>query len=436
MLPIFGVIAATVLVIILSLKGFNILITAPVCAMLVMITNGISLTEGFFSASGSFMSGLSGFVQDFFIIFLLGSVLTKYMEESGAVNKIAGGILSITGTDKPYSVLVAIFLISAVLTYGGVSLFIVLFAVVPLARNLFQKLNLPWHLLVTPYFLGVASLTMTMLPGTPAIQNVIPSTALGTKLTAAPLAGIAASVVVVVWGLFCIRRELAEAEKRQEGFDPKYAGENAKPREKEPGLIRSLLPLAVLVFTIFAGSYLNISNIIVIGLGISVCVAACLFHTNIEFHKKVMNEGAMGALSPIIFSAAAVGFGTVIASAGGFQIILEKIQQIPGSPLLSLSILTGVMAGATGSSSGALGIVMNNFVQPYLDMGLDINGIHRMTAIASGVLCCLPQCGSLLSLYNLTGLSHKGTYKNLFISVIIGNFLAFSAAFAVIALQG
>ncbi|ALS01808.1 cytochrome C biogenesis protein CcmE [Enterococcus silesiacus] len=429
-LAIVGVIFATGLIIYLSLKGVNILVISPLCALIVMLTNRMPILDSLLKGPTSYMGGLSGFVASFFIIFLLGSVLAKYIEESGAANSIANGILKLTGTEKPYSVLVAIFLMSLLLTYGGVSLFVVLFAVVPLARNLFEKLNIPWRLIITPYFLGVATVTMTMMPGTPAIQNVIPTMTLGTTLTAAPMLGIVASIVVTIWGLWCMKRELKTALNNGETFDPKYSKkEDQKEQKNSPNLFLSLLPLVTLIVIIFVGSFLKIGNIIIPALTVSIIVSGLAFHRYIDSHKQVLNLGATGAISPTIFSASAVGFGSVVASAAGFQTILAGIQSIPGNPLISLSVLTGAMAGVTGSSSGALGIVMNNFVQPYVDMGIDPAIIHRMSAIASGVLTCLPQCGALLSMYALTGLTHKETYKNLFISVVVGSFIAFIAAF-------
>ncbi|MGY3777119.1 GntP family permease [Isobaculum melis] len=431
-LAVVGVILATALIIYLSLKGFNILVIAPICALLVMITNQMPILDSLLKGPASFMGGLSGFVASFFIIFLLGSVLAKYIEESGAANAIANGILKLTGTEKPYSVLVAIFLMSLLLTYGGVSLFVVLFAVVPLARTLFEKLNIPWRLIITPYFLGVATVTMTMMPGTPAIQNVIPTMTLGTTLTAAPLIGIVASIVVTIWGLWRMKKELNVALANNETFDKKYAKkEDQKEERKQPNLFISLLPLVSLIVIIFVGSFLKVSNIIIPALMIAIILSGILFHPFIDNQKQILNLGATGAISPTVFSAAAVGFGSVVAAAPGFQTILEAIQSIPGNPLISLSVLTGAMAGVTGSSSGALGIIMNNFVQPYVEMGLEPDVIHRLSAIASGVLTCLPQCGALLSMYALTGLTHKETYKNLFVSVVVGSFLAFIAAYLV-----
>lgn len=424
-----GVILAIVLVIILSIRGLSILIVAPLCSAIVLLTNNSNILEGILKGPKSFMGGTSGFIQSFFIIFALGSILAKYIEASGAVNSIASSIIKITGKEKPYSILIAIFLISTVLTYGGVSLFVVLFAVVPIARKLFKQLNMSWRLLVTPYFLGIATLTMTMLPGTPAIQNVIPTTVLHTTLTAAPIEGIVASIVIIIWGCLCMKRELKESILKNEVFDSKYDKLDDTTNENGPGLIVSLAPLVSLLSIIFIGSFLKFQNVIIPALIISIVLEAILFNKYIDNHKNILNEGAISAISPTVFSAAAVGFGAVVSSSEGFKIILTAIQTFSHDPLFNISLLSGTMAGVTGSSSGALGIVMNNFVQPYLHTGVNPEKLHRLATISSGILTCLPQCGALLSFYSLTGLKHQGTYKNLFISVVIGSFFAFIAAY-------
>jgi H+/gluconate symporter-like permease len=151
----------------------------------------MDVVSALITAPNSYMAGVGGFITKYFLIFLLGALLAKYMEDSGAARAIAARVLRLTGTDNPFNVLMAIYFVGALLTYGGVNLYVAIFAIVPLARPLFREINIPWHLLMIPIALGLATFTMTMLPGTPSIQNAIPATALGTPLTSAPLLGIA-----------------------------------------------------------------------------------------------------------------------------------------------------------------------------------------------------------------------------------------------------
>ena len=169
-----------------SLRGYSIIILSVIATFVVAVTNRMNVMGAFFTGESSYIFGVASFFVDYFIIFLLSSILAQYIENSGAAKSIADYILEKTGKDRPYIVLISIFLISAVLTLGGVNLFVALFVIIPLARNIFKELNLSWKLIVTPYFLGSSFFTMTVIPGSPSIQNVIMSNALGTTLTTAP----------------------------------------------------------------------------------------------------------------------------------------------------------------------------------------------------------------------------------------------------------
>ncbi|RHW38359.1 GntP family permease [Lysinibacillus yapensis] len=425
-----GIILAIALIVYMSMKGFSIIFIAPVASIIVIISNGMDFFPSLIGTEASFMTGLTGFIVNFFAIFLLGAILAQYIEKSGAAQAIAQKVLSITGTEKPFSVLVAIFLISAILTYGGISLFVVLFVVIPLAKPLFQQLNIAWNLIVIPVFLGIGTFTMTMMPGTPSIQNVVPTKYLGTQLTAAPLIGIVATIVAVGVGLWYMRSALNKSLKNKEVFklDEKANEKKIELKEKTPSFFLSILPILVLIVIIFAGSAMKIENIVLIGLGAAVIVSAILFHKYIPSHKEALSLGANGAVMPIFFTSASVAFGVVITLAPGFKVIQDFILSIPGNPLISLSVASMALGGITGSASGALGIAMEAFAQSYLAMGVDPDAMHRISAIASAVWTGLPHSGAILSLFALTGLTHKTGFKYAFIIMTVPNLLALIAA--------
>src|SRR5699024_38409 len=137
-----GVLVGIVLIILLSAKGIHITIAAPIATIVILLMNQMDIMEGMLGTGATnFMGSLGNYVMNYFAIFLLGSILAKLMEKSGATVAIADAILSKVGSDNPYLVMVAIFVISVILTYGGISLFVCMFAVIPLARPLFKKLN-------------------------------------------------------------------------------------------------------------------------------------------------------------------------------------------------------------------------------------------------------------------------------------------------------
>lgn len=423
-----GILLGILAIVYMAMKGLSIFVAAPLASILIILTNRMDFFASLVGRESSFLTGLAGFVISFLPVFLLGAILAKYMEESGAAQSIAQKIIEKTGTDRPFPVLAAVLVITAILTYGGVSLFVVMFVVLPLAKPLFKRLNIAWNLVSIPLMIGFGTFTMTMLPGTPAIQNVVPTAYLGTTLTAAPLLGLIGSVVAVGFGLWYARVALNKSIAQGETFsDPLAGGAKSEPEREIPPFFISILPVIVLIVVIWGGSLLKVANIILIGLALAVVLSALLFNRWIADHKTVINQGAAGSIMPIFVTASTVGFGVVIALAPGFASIKQLILGMPGNPLISLSVASAAFGGITGSASGALGIVMPAFAESYLQMGIAPELIHRISAIASSAITIMPQTGVLLTFYALTGLSHKNSFKYPFIAVTGANLLALIA---------
>ncbi len=423
-----GLLASLGLIIFLAMRGASILVIGPVCSLLVILTNRMDVVSALITAPNSYMAGVGGFITKYFLIFLLGALLAKYMEDSGAARAIAARVLRLTGTDNPFNVLMAIYFVGALLTYGGVNLYVAIFAIVPLARPLFREINIPWHLLMIPIALGLATFTMTMLPGTPSIQNAIPATALGTPLTSAPLLGIGGAIVSAIFGVWYMKHELTKALARGETFGDAAADGPRGAQAELPSVMRSACPLVVLIAIIFIGSIMKIPNVILPALLISILVAAAVFNSYIPKHVATLNGGATSAVTPAILTAAAVGFGIVIAAAPGFKVLAKWIMDIPGSPLISLSVATSLMAAVTGSSVGSLGIIMDAFAKLYMSKGVNPEAMHRIVAMASGPMSAMPHSGAVLTLLALTGLTHKVAYRHIFMTVVVGTTLSLVAA--------
>ena len=427
-IQVIGILLAIVFIIYAAMKGFNILIVAPIAAIVVIVTNQMDFFSALIGKENSYMTGLTGFVINFFAVFILGSILARYIDVSGAAQSIAQKVLEKTGTEKPFPVLVALFFISALLTYGGISLFVVIFVLIPLAKPLFKQLNIAWNLVLIPVTLGFGSFTMTMLPGTPSIQNVVPTAYLGTSLTAAPLLGIIGTIVAIAFTLWYMNSMLKKSIARGETFaDFDVSDSNEEVKSKLPSFFISILPIVLLIVIILVGSALKVGNILLIGLAIAIIVSAIIFNKYIPSQKAVINEGASGSIMPVFITSSAVAFGVVITLAPGFKYISDFILGIPGNPLISLSVASAVFGAITGSSSGALGIVMQAFGQSYLDMGINPEVIHRVSAIASSVLTIMPHTGVVLTLFALTGLNHKNGFKYQFVGMTLANLLALIA---------
>ena len=418
------IVISLILLIVLALRGYSIIIIAPVVSLFVMVTNGLPILETF---QETYMSGFINYVKNYFLIFLFAAIFGKLMDDSGAARQIANLLLKIIGKESKYKVLVAVMIICAFLTYGGVSLFVVIFAVLPIAKPLFKELEIPWHLFMAPFFTGIGTFTMTMLPGTPSVQNIIPTNYLGTTVTAAPLLGIIAAVFVILINLWYMKFALKRSEARGETYSSMKNPDNGEEESikdiyagrKLPNPVISLIPPIALLVT------LNLFEVQIIYTLMGVVVlTTILFWRYIEIKRDTINNGTTSAVLPIINTSADVGYGSVIAITAGFTIFNDAMASIPGSPLISLFIATTALAGITGSSSGGLGIAMEALSQTYLNLGLNPEAMHRVAAVASGGLDSLPHNGAVITILVASKLTHKDAYKHIFAVSVIAPLLA------------
>jgi len=172
-------------------KGFSVILFAPLTALLAVCLINPAWVPAFFS--GIFMEKMAGFIKLYFPVFLLGAIFGKVIELSGFAKSIAHIIIKVIGERKS---MLAIVLVGALLTYGGVSLFVVAFALYPFASELFKKANIPKRLIPGTIALGAFTFTMDALPGSPQIQNIIPTTFFKTSTWAAPWLGLIGGIFI------------------------------------------------------------------------------------------------------------------------------------------------------------------------------------------------------------------------------------------------
>ncbi|WLR52600.1 GntP family permease [Bacillus tianshenii] len=411
------IILSLALLIIFALRGISIIILAPVASLFVIVLTDMPILE---TLQESYMKGFIGFAGKFYLIFLFASMFGKFMEDSGAARSIAESILKVIGKKKQLNVILAVVLISALLTYGGISVFVVIFAILPIARPLFKELNIPWHIFMGAFFFGVATFTMTMLPGTPAIQNIIPTQYFDTTPTAAPMVGIAATISIIIFNIYYLNRALKKSRDNNEGYVTRGEEEEQTEELRElPPFWLSIIPPLFLLVT------LNIIKLdIVYTLMLSVVLSMFIFWKYLDNKTHTLNQGALNTVIPIVNTSADVGYGTVIAATAGFAVLSEGLAQIPGSPLISLYSATSLLAGVTGSASGGLGIAMEVLADKYIQLGIAPEAIHRIAAIASGGLDALPHNGAVITALAIAGLTHRQAYKHIFFTTVLGPTIA------------
>ena len=463
MSSILGIMLALALLIALAYRGVSVLLLAPLMALLAAaLSPGAPLLASYTQV---FMPALGGFVIAFFPLFLLGAVFGKLMEDSGAAQTIAQAITRALGSQQA---ILAIVLACAVLTYGGVSLFVVAFAVYPIAAALFRQADIPKRLIPGTIALGAFTFTMTALPGTPAIQNAIPMPFFGTTPFAAPGLGLIGGAVMLVLGTAWLVHRAASARKVGEGYGD-HAADIAAPLQDPanrappasaaaapsasasasaaPSLASAIAPIVlVIVLNYLLASWLlprldtaylsearfgatRIDTLrgiwaVITALAAAIVLLVVLQRSRLPRLSHTLEVGATGSVLPLLNTASQVGFGAVIASLAGFALIRDAVLGIaPDNPLVSLSIAVNILAGITGSASGGMSIALQTLGDTWLAMGqaagIAPDLLHRVTAIATGGLDALPHNGAVITLLGICGLSHRQSYGDIFMVAVV-----------------
>ncbi|MEC3884271.1 GntP family permease [Halobacillus sp. HZG1] len=396
----------------LAYLGWSIIWVAPIAAGVVALTGGLDLLEAY---KDTYMGGFVAFAKDWFPVFMLGAIFGKLMEDTGMARSVAVALTKLIGTQRA---ILGVLVSAAVLTYGGVSLFVVVFAVYPLALSLFREANISRKLIPATVALGAFTFTMTALPGSPQIQNLIPMEYFQTDAMAAPVMGIIAAIIMGGGGYFYLRWREKKLVAQGEVFtEPKEKKEEEGP-DQTPNFFLSLLPLLTVLLT------LNLLEWDVVTALISGIVLIMLL--NVTMYKKFipsMNSGAGGSVIAIINTSAAVGFGTVVREVPGFANLTQLLMGIKGNPLISEAIAVNVLAGATGSASGGMGIALEALGSKYYEIamntGISPEAFHRVASLSSGGLDALPHNGAVLTLFAITGMTHKDSYKDIFVVAVL-----------------
>lgn len=407
-----GILLGLVCLAFLTYKGMSILWVAPVSALVVAAFGGMNLLEAF---TGDFMVAFGGYATSWFPMFMLGAIFGKVMEVTGAAESIAHFLAKRIGYKRA---IIAVVVICGVLTYGGVSLFVVVFVMYPMGLALFREANLPRKMLPGSIALGAFAFTMTAFPGTPQLTNVIPATYFGTGPMSAPVIGIVCGVLMFILGILWLQYRTKKLQAAGEVFDEPEGETTAgisNPEDLPKWYLAVIPPLLIIV--LFNAVKLNIVVALLVGIlaGIIIFIRRLKTFGNII---KTLNDGAAGSMLAILNTAAGVGFGGVIKAVPGFEQLKNLVTNIDASPLISEAVAINVLAGATGSSSGGVSIVLEalgpQFIELAQQSGIPLEVFSRVASISAGGLDTLPQCGAVLTVLAVTKLTHKDSYIDIF----------------------
>lgn len=406
MLSMIGLVGGLVLLIWLTLRGWNLFISAPLCALLVALCSGIPVFLGEINFVENYMKGFSGFVAAWFFMFLLGSIFGKFMEDTGAADSVAEFIINKLG--KKQAVL-AVVLACAILTYGGVSVFVVAFSVYPMALSLFKDANLPRRFIPAALAFGSVTFTMTSA-GSPEIQNWIPVQYLGTSPFAAWEVSLVVAVIMAVLGYWWLMKIINKAVARGEHFIERASDPKLVDRRR-PHPITGLIPLIVVLTLsfLFHKEYAQMALIIALTGGVLTIIVI-----NFKYFNDMQNalgQATTGALVAIGNTAAVVGFGAVARVTPAFEQAVVAMTSLPGNELVGAAVAVSVIAGLTGSASGGQVIALPEVGPHYLAAGVSPDQLHRVVSISSGALDSLPHNGYVVTtIRGICNETHKDAY--------------------------
>jgi len=473
-----GILLGLGLLVWLAFRGWSVLLLAPAAALIAAAVSREPLLAHW---TQTFMGSATQFLAQFFPLFLLGALFGKLMDDSGSVDAIAGFMTERLGARRA---ILAVVLAGALVTYGGVSLFVAFFVLAPMAQALFRAADIPRRLMPAAIALGTSTFTMTAFPGTPAIQNAIPMPFFGTTPFAAPGLGIIASAIMLGFGLWWLARCEAAARRAGEGYgggvdvapdtvaeDPVIRERVTTAREFDPAEIRhgqhgatpvpfgiAVLPLVVVVgmnllmslvilprldFSFLAderwgGTSLSaVAGVwsVVVALAAAILTLVLFNRQRLPTLRESMDAGANASVLPAFSVASLVGFGAVVAALPAFSVVREAVLSIGGGPLVSLAAATNVLAALTGSASGGMTIALDALGETYMriaaEQGIDPALMHRVAAIGSGTLDSLPHNGAVVTLLAVCGSTHGESYLDI---VMVGIVSALIALVAVIVL--
>ncbi|HEV7404244.1 MAG TPA: GntP family permease [Chthoniobacteraceae bacterium] len=451
------VLAALIFLMVVAYRGSSVILFAPLAALGAVLFTDPSLVAPMFT--GVFMAKMADFLKLYFPVFLLGAVFGKMIELSGFSKSIVASLIQVVGRRRAILSIVAV---SALLTYGGVSLFVVVFAVYPFAAEMFRQSDIPKRLIPGTIALGAFTFTMDALPGTPQIQNIIPTTFFKTDIYAAPWLGVIGGLFILTSGIAYLewRRRIAAAAG--EGYGTVLVNEpEAFVHDKSAPAVVAVIPLLLVAgvnkwLTVLIPAYYKASHSFTPSGGKSAPVVQEI--ANVKAVWAV--EGALlvgilsvlvlawkpvttrfvegsraaiaGALLAAMNTASEYGFGAVIAALPGFLVVADALKVI-SNPLANEALTVTSLAGITGSASGGLSIALaamgETFLQNAQAAHIPPEVLHRVAAMASGGMDTLPHNGAVITLLAVTGLTHRVAYRDVFAITLIKT----TAVFVVIA---
>ncbi|MDO5322431.1 MAG: hypothetical protein Q4G06_00295 [Clostridia bacterium] len=410
-LSLIGIIVAIAVMVYGCIKSVNLVVLTPICALIVALTGGMSIVEGY---GTTYMNGMGSFIISQFPVFLTGALFSKFLEVSGLSKSIALSLFKKLGRNN---IVLAMIVCNIVLAVAGVNTFVIIFTIFPIALALFKEADLP-RKLIPACILG-PTVAACMIPGLPTLNNTIPSSAFNVTVLAAPVLGFLGFILMAVGSILYLNHEANKCRARGEHFESIPGDERYLSESLDDGNLPN--PLLVLIPLVFVIITLNVFKFPAWGsLFCGSVILVCIFYKSVLGKLNTSLTEAVKNSQVIITTAALSGFGTVVAAVPGYQLIAEGLTKVSfGNPYLYTIIAVAVIAAISGSAYGSMRIASTAIGEKVLALGGNPQTISRLMTMSSLSFDSLPHNSAIVLVLNYCGVSHKDGYKYLGVTTVL-----------------
>ncbi len=395
----------------LVIKGFQMPIAALIAGGFVLVFSGMDIYNGYLT---SYMTAFGNFFKNYFLLMFLASIFGKVLELGSVTTTISRAIVDRFG--EKY-VIITVLVVCFILGYGGVSAYVQIFTMYPLAMALFKRANLPRRLFIATYM--SATCLYTGAAWTVGIWNYIPTKYLGTTLAADAVVSVGMNVIYFPLYVLFLYYRAKKYRERGIGFvDHPNENFDTSAEKKSPPLLLGLAPIIIMLVSV-NGLGLKVEFGVLIGI---ISAVICYFPYLPKDLKVINNhlaENTAGCMGMLVSIASANAFGGIITSTEGYADILPNLVNLGGNPLVAAALITTIMAGVAASAGGGISIAMPIVAETFLPMGVNPSALHRICSFACLGLDTLPHNGVVMGLMNYSHVTVKEGYFDVFIVSVV-----------------
>lgn len=429
MLGVIGVLLGIATLIFLTWKGWHMGFVTIVAGLVVILFNGMDVWTSF---SDSYATAFKNFAGSWFLLFALGAVFGKIMDASNAAAAIANFIVSKLGKNR---IVLIVLLTTGILSYGGISVFVIMFTMYPVCMALFKDADIPRKIFPGMALSMAGSVCMTFLPGSPSVPNLVPTEFLGTTIYAAPVIGILGGILVFILNYFFFTHEIKKSALKGEHFiavnETFIDFDDEEQVAKLPAVWKAFAPIVVLVVIAFVlMQTVSESNFaVVMAMALASIVAVILMRKELSLMDAV-RSGFENGFNSLVVTSSIMGFGGIITASPTFSNLTDWLFGLEMSPILFACLGINVICAVTGSASGGVTIFWNTMADYMIQTGINPQILHRITTIACCGMDSMPYSSGVVLASEVGKTELKDSYYYMFMVNVV--FTLIGLAFAVL----